>query len=293
MMDRREAAKLAEQVKRLQFVSTRLVENFFAGNYRSVFRGQGIEFDEVREYVYGDDARLIDWNVSSRMGSPYTKVYRDERELVLFLLVDMSASLWSGSGTASRREIANVLVALLSFAAVANGDQVGAALFTDRIERWLPPMKGKKHVLSLIQDIFTLEPEGKGSDIGQALRTTHESLKRRGVCVVISDFKADGYWKEMSLLSRKHDVIALKIADPLDYEFPATGLVQFRDPETGERIYGHGSPAFRAEYQGFWDQHRGDWVRQCLRRRVDPLEVATTDDPAARLLQFFKRRKGG
>jgi uncharacterized protein (DUF58 family) len=293
MMNRREAAKLAERVKRLQFVSTRLVENFFAGNYRSVFRGQGIEFDEVREYVYGDDARLIDWNVSSRLGSPYTKVFRDERELVLFLLVDMSASLWSGSGTTSRREVANILVALLSFAAVANGDQVGAALFTDRIERWLPPMKGKRHVLSLIQDIFTLSPEGKGSDIRLALRTTHESLKRRGVCVVISDFKTDGYWKEMSLLSHKHDVIALKIADPLDYEFPETGLVQFRDPETGERIYGRGSAAFRSHYQEFWEHHRRDWIRQCRRRRVDPLEVTTTDDPAARLLQFFKRRKGG
>jgi uncharacterized protein (DUF58 family) len=284
-------ARLQAKVKRMQLVSTKLVESLLAGNYRSVFRGPGIEFDEAREYVDGDDARLIDWNVSSRMGSPYTKVFREERELTLFLVVDMSASLFFGTAEAPRRETESLLVSLLSFAAVANNDRVGACFFTDRIEHWLPPKKGKKHALSLIQDMLGYQPKGKGSNLSLAIRTVGESLKKRGICVILSDFKTSGYFRALTTLAHRHDVIAVRIVDPLDSEYPSTGLVQLEDPESSRVILGAGGLRnYRKQYQEFWQLHTRQWLRECHRRRIATLEVRTDEDPAQRLIQFFRNR---
>ncbi|WP_455383298.1 DUF58 domain-containing protein [Salinispira pacifica] len=275
----------------MQLVSAKLVESLLAGNYRSVFRGPGIEFDEVREYVEGDDARLIDWNVSSRMGNAYTKVFREERELTLFLVVDMSDSLFFGEGETSRRETESLLFSLLSFAAVANNDRVGAVFFTDRIEGWMPPKKGKKHALSLIQTMIGFEPTGRGSNLALALRTVGEAVKKRGICVILSDFKTTGYFRDLTLLSHSHDVIAVRVVDPLDEEYPDSGLVQLEDPETGRVILGAGGLRnYRRQYQEFWQLHRRQWLRECHRRRIPTLEVRTDEDPAAKLIQFFRSR---
>lgn len=287
-----EKAALARKIKRLQIVSSKLVESLFAGNYRSVFKGPGLEFSEVREYVSGDDVRFIDWNVTSRMGSPYTKTFREEREMILHLIVDMSPSLTASSGDVSKRETATTLLALLSFAAIANNDRVGTVLFSDRIEHWVPPMKGKKHVLRMIDDVLTLEPQGQGSDLSLALRTTQESMKRRGICVILSDFRTTGYWRELSILSRKHDVIAIRLTDPLDQEYPRTGLLELQDPETQETLLGTGhSRKFRQEYHDFWELEQLTWRRECRRRGVATLEIGTTEDPVPKLMHFFEGRR--
>jgi uncharacterized protein (DUF58 family) len=288
-MDR---ARLLSSVKRIQLVATRLVENLLAGDYRSVFRGPGIEFDEVREYVEGDDARQIDWNVSSRMNSPYTKTFREERELTLTLVVDVSASLMYGPPQVTRREVVAELFALLSLAAAVNNDRVGAVLFSDRIESWVAPKKGKRHVLRLIADTVAVEPKGRGSDLALALRTTGEALKRRGVVIVISDFKTDGYLPDLTLMGRRHDVIAIRIVDPLDREYPVSGLVRLEDPETRRTILATGAAArFRNAYRDYREEQRRSWIADCRRRRIGALEVHTDADPAAQLIRFLDKRK--
>lgn len=285
-------AALFKKVKNIQLVSSKLVEGLFAGNYRSVFRGPGIEFDEVRRYTEEEDSRFIDWNVSSRMTHPYIKTFREERELTLFLVVDVSASLFFGGGESNKRETAALLTALLSFAAVSNNDKVGAVLFSDRIERWVPPRKGKKHALRLIRDTLGIVPEGKGSELATALRTVYESLPRRGICFVVSDFKTESGYKELTLLARKHDVIAVNITDPLDFSFPKTGVVDLRDSESGIIAPVLGKMArFQREYHDFWYQHYSQWLAACKRRKIDTITVNTEDDLVATLLAFFRRRK--
>ena len=284
--------KSFSRIRRLELVSEKLVQSLLAGNYRSVFRGPGIEFDEVREYVQGDDARLIDWNVSSRLGSAYTKTFREEREMTLFLLVDVSGSVVISPGEGMRKELENFLVAMLALAALRNNDKVGAAFFAERIEKWVPPRKGKHHALRLLQDITTFTPKTRGSNLAAALRTVGETLTRRGICVIISDFKTRGYLREMSLLARRHDVIAVRVSEPTDYEYPVSGGTFLQDPETGRTILATGqNPSFRKQYREFWNRERQQWLRDCRRLRVSPLEISTTDDPATKLIQFFKRRK--
>jgi uncharacterized protein (DUF58 family) len=280
------------RIRQLNLHSSRLVEGLYAGNYRSVFRGPGLEFDEVREYDPMDDARFIDWNVSSRMGTPYTKKFREERELSLQIVADISPSMNSGSGQHNKREILNSLFANLAFSAVSTEDRVGAVFFTDRIERWVSPRKGKTHALTLVQDCFLAEAEGQGSDLGLALRTAHESMKRRGIIIILSDFKTGNFWKELSLISKHHDVIAIRIYDPIDTEFPEGGLIELIDTETGQVVWGYGnSKAFRREYHDFWILQRLNWKKECARRSVPALEVSTLDDPAARLAAFFNGRR--
>ncbi len=285
-------AEFFDQIRRIELVSTKLVESLLAGNYRSVFRGLGIEFDEVREYAWGDDVRRIDWNVTSRMGNAYTKTFREERELNLFLATDVSASLLTGSGDVAKNRISLLVVAILAISAVANNDRVGAAYFSDRIERWVAPAKGKKHVLRLLNDLLSCRPKGKGSDLGLAIQTVSECLKRRGICVLISDFKTEGYWDALTHLSRKHDCIAVKIYDPVDFEYPSVGLVELEDPESGDVILGEGvSKRFQNRYSRFFESHHLQWQRECHKRGVETLEISTSEDPGAKLVHFFQRRK--
>lgn len=286
------ADRIPAQIKRLRIISPELIDSLLAGNYRSVFKGPGIEFDEVREYIEGDDARLIDWNVSSRLGSPFTKTFREERELTVFALVDVSPSIAWGRGVNSRREVAAVVFSLLALAAVGNNDRVGRLLFTDRVESYVAPMKGKKHAMRQMADLFDFKPEGTGSDLAMAIRTAGEALTRRGICVIISDFKTSGYFRDLSLLRRKHDVVAVRIVDRSDAEFPATGLVQLVDPETGAIVSASGrSRRYRRAYAERAELIERRWRRECSRRRIQTLDIATDDDPAARLISFFRRRR--
>jgi uncharacterized protein (DUF58 family) len=270
-----------------------LVESLFAGNYHSVFKGPGLEFDEVRDYEYGDDVRFIDWNVSSRMAAPYSKTFKEERELVLLVLVDVSASLSMGSRDVDKREVAGNLFALLALAAVANNDKVGSLLFSDRIERLVVPMKGRRHVLRQISEVLGYKASGRGSDLSAALKSANQTLKRKSIVVVLSDFRSEGYQSELNLLSRKHDVIAIRLTDPMDRKFPASGLVELEDPETGEGFTAWGkSRALQKEYAEFWEDHRRLWLDICRSAGVDTLEVGTEEEAADSLQAFFRRRRG-
>ncbi len=280
------------KLRQIQLVAQRLVESLFAGNYRSVFRGPGIEFDEVREYVEGDDARLIDWNVSSRFGSIYTKTFREEREMTLFLVVDVSASLGFGSRARSMRDIALVSAALLTLAAVQNNDKVGGTLFSDSVEAWIPPAKGRNHAMRLLQEIVAHEPTGRGSNLATTLQTVSESLKRRGIVVVISDFHTGDYQRELALISKRHDVIALRVIDPVTDELPDFPVLQAMDPETGRTLYLDGkSKNYRFAFEHYWRQQRQQWMRECRRRGVSALEIRTVDQVAERLISFFRHRR--
>ncbi|HOV62560.1 MAG TPA: DUF58 domain-containing protein [Spirochaetia bacterium] len=282
------------RIKNFPLLSNKLIEGLFSGNYRSVFRGPGIEFSEVRDYVEGDDVRSIDWNVTARMDAPYTKTFKEEREIVLFLVIDVSASVRSGFFSVEKSETLSALASIFAIAAEANGDRVGAVFFSDRIEKWVPPRKGKKHVASLLHDMMFQDgwPKGRGSDLGAALRTVHESLKRRGICVVLSDFRTASGFKELSLIAKKHDVIACKVTDPSDREFPFLGSVELRDPEDGRTIYAAGgSRRYRRQYAEFWEMYNHSWEKECKRRGIDTLCVSTGDDPVAKLLAFMNRRK--
>ena len=284
---------LLAKAKSLHIVSSRLLEGLLSGNYRTVFKGQGIEFDEVREYVDSDDARAIDWNVSSRMGAPFTKTYREEREITLFLIVDVSASMAIGTAEMKKSDAANLVSALFTLSAVHNNDRVGALFFTDRIEKLVGPGKGTTHASRLVRDMATLKPAGKGSDLSLACRIVHESLKRRGICVIVSDFRMETGLRELTLLAKKHDVIAVKVTDPADQEFPRTGLVELFDPEERHHILTSGrSRRFQKEYREFWQMEHALWLKNCRKRGIDSLIVRTDEDPAQSLIRFFNRRRG-
>ncbi|MDC7124877.1 MAG: DUF58 domain-containing protein [Spirochaetales bacterium] len=287
-----DSLQLLSNIRNIPLVSSRIVEGFLTGNYRSLFRGPGLEFDEVREYSEGDDIRTIDWNVTSRMGAPYVKTFREEREMAMILMIDVSSSLQTGSGTYSKADIAAIVSAILAHSAVHNNDRVGAVFFSDRIEKWVPPMKGHGHLMSLINDIASIEAKGHGSDLALAAACVQQSVKRRGICIVVSDFRIAPSFRHMSMLSRKHDLIAIKVVDPMEIKHPKSGFMEVRDVESGEVSKSFGfSPRYRESYQDFWDKEHIFWQRECRRRGIGSMVINTEDDPARELLSFFERRK--
>ena len=223
-------------IRRLQIRARRLVRLLFLGEYHSVFRGRGLEFNEVREYEPGDEVRLIDWNVTARMGVPYIKKFVEERELILYLLVDVSASSSFSSQNATKRELAAELATLLAFAADANNDKTGLIAFSDRVELFLPPRKGQQHMLRIARELLYLEPKGRGTDIGVAVDLLMSITKRPSVAFVISDFHAAGYEASLRLAAQKHDLTAISLTDPRELELPRVGLLKLRDPETGAQV---------------------------------------------------------
>lgn len=282
----------AARLRQLQIVAQRLVESLLAGNYRSVFKGVGIEFDEVREYVEGDDTRLIDWNVSSRMGEMYTKTFREEREMTLFLVIDLSSSLNYGSSGRSMREVSLIASALLTLAAVQNNDKVGGALFGGSVTRWVQPAKGRTHALRLLQDIVSATISEEGTSLAESLRIVRESIKRRGIIVIISDFQTSDYQRELALVAKRHDVIAIRVSDPVMDGLPNFPLLTISDAETGRTAVLDGkSRRFRFEFENFWNQQRQHWERECRRLGISALEISTVDNVAERMIHFFRHQK--
>jgi uncharacterized protein (DUF58 family) len=287
-MDRR---RLLSRAKTLRIVSSKLLEGLLSGTYRSVFKGPGIEFDEVREYAESDDIRAIDWNVTSRMGTPYTKTFREEREILLYLVMDVSGSMFSGAAGSMKIDVASEVAALVVYSAVQNNDRVGGVFFSDVIEKWIPPSKGKSHGSRMVRDLGSLDPVGIGSDIGLGMRTAYETMKRRGICVVVSDFRSAAGLTEAALLARKHDVIAIRIIDDNEYVFPVRGYVELRDPESGKSLPVLGSSGrFRREYRDFWRAEHAVWQQSYRRRGISTITISTDEDPAERLIHFFRAR---
>jgi uncharacterized protein (DUF58 family) len=277
------------KIRRIQIRTKVILESGIGGAYHAVFKGRGMEFAEVREYTPGDEVRTIDWNVTARMGAPYVKKFVEERDLTLLLLVDVSGSQEFGSQYLLKRDYAAELAAVLAFSAVSNHDRVGAVLFSDRIEGYVPPGRGRDHALRIVRDLLAREPQGRGTDLAGALRFAHRVLRRRSIVAVISDFQAEGYEKALGALRRRHDVVALHLRDPRETDVPAAGLVAFADPETGERVVADTArpevrralraPAFEASPAVF------------KKTRVDALALDTGESYERPLSGFFKARE--
>jgi uncharacterized protein (DUF58 family) len=285
MLDRETFAK----IRRIQIRTRVILESGIGGAYHAVFKGRGMEFAEVREYEAGDDARTIDWNVTARMGAPFVKKFVEERDLTLLLLVDVSGSQAFGSRFLLKRDYAAELAAVLAFSAVANHDRVGAVLFSDRIEGYVAPGRGRDHALRIVRDLLALAPRGKGTDLEGALRFAQRVMKRRGIVAVISDFQDRAYERALGVLRRRHDVIALHLLDPRESEFPDVGLVALVDPETGERVVVDASrPDVRRRLAAtaLMETHPA-----FKRTRVDALTLSTAESYEKPLSAFFKARE--
>ena len=285
MLDRETFAR----IRRIQIRTRTILESGIGGAYHAVFKGRGMEFAEVREYEPGDDVRTIDWNVTARMGSLHIKKFVEERDLTLLLVVDVSGSQSFGSDFRLKRDYAAELAAVLAFSAVFNHDRVGAVLFSDRIEGYVPPGHGRDHALRIVRDLLAIEPRGRGTDIAAALRFAQRVMKRRGIVAAISDFQGQDYEKGLGTLRRRHDVIAFQLADPREREFPDAGLVALLDPESGERVV---VDASRPEVRPLLASSALREAPATFRRtRVDALTLSTADSYEKPLVAFFKSRE--
>jgi len=284
--------ELLKKIRHIEIHTKRLVNDLFSGEYHSTFKGQGMEFEEVRQYQPGDDIRLIDWNVTARTGYPYVKKFREERELSVVLMVDASSSGRFGTRERFKSETAAELCALLAFSAIKNNDKVGLIIFTDRIEKFVPPQKGRSHVLRLIREILYFEPEGTGTDVAGALEYFNKVIKRKSVVFLISDFLSDGYLKPLQISNNKHDVVAMKVSDPREAAFENVGLIELEDAETGEVILiNTGSKEFRREFAARAREDNENLKKSLQLINVDFINIQTGESYIAPLVNFFKMRE--
>ena len=285
--------EILASVRRIEIRTRRLVEEVFSGEYHSVFKGTGMEFREVREYVPGDDVRTIDWNVTARTGQPFVKLFEEERELTVMLVVDMSRSGWFGSGERTKVEVAAELCGVLAFSAIANKDKVGLLLFSDRVEKFIPPAKGKSHVLRCIRELLTYEPEGRGTDLNEPLRLLGSVLKRKATVFLVSDFWTGDFSTSLSILGRRHDVVAVRIRDPRETSLPGVGLVRWIDAETGQTVLidtSAGTTTRRLAARA--GAHDRTMEKLLASRGVDLVDVDVTDSYVEPLRKFFLAREG-
>ena len=284
--------ELVKKLKKIEIFTSRLANDQLAGSYHSVFKGRGMAFSEVRQYQPGDDVRFIDWNVSARMNDTYVKVFTEEREMTVMLLVDLSASERFGSVDKPKIETVAEVAALLAFSAIKNNDRVGLILFTDRIERYVPPKKGRSHVMRVVTEILNADPEGEGTDLGVALDLLGGIGKRRTVAFLISDFIADQYEKPLKVVSAKHDLIPIQIVDPREDELPDVGLALIEDLETGELVEVDTSDLdVRADYAREAQRQRAAREHLFRRLQLDHVTVSTDRDFVRPLTELFRLRQ--
>ena len=284
--------ELARKIRYIQIYTSKAVNDVLAGEYESVFKGRGMEFDEVREYQPGDDVRTIDWNVTARTGKPFVKRFREERELTVLFLVDLSASGSFGSRRQLKNEVAAEVCAMLAFAAIKNNDKVGLIVFTDHVEMFIPPQKGTRHVLRVVRDILSFRPRRVRTDITAALDYLGRVLSRRAVVFLISDFQAEGFARSLRVLNRRHDMIAVSINDPRETALPDVGFLELEDAETGETaLIDTGSAAVRKHY-ALLGATRAAELRALFRSMgVDRIEIETGRDYVPGLVSFFRSRE--
>lgn len=283
--------ELLRQLRKIQFVTKRLANDELSGSYTSVFKGQGLAFREVRQYNHGDDVRKIDWNVTARMDDAFIKVFVEERELTVMLVVDLSSSELFGTKRASKAQVAGEVAALAAFSAIHNNDRVGLVIATDRIEKLVPPKKGEKHVLRVVRDILSFEPRSTSTDLDGALQTLVKATRRRSLAFVISDFFATGFERSLALAAAKHDVIPVMLVDPRDEELPAVGLAAFEDLESGESIMVDTSdPAVRLHYAKSMLRLRNDRLQLFKKHSLDACVVRTDGSFVTPIRELFARR---
>ena len=283
--------EVLENVRRLEIGTKGLVNEIFSGEYHTVFKGRGMEFSEVREYVPGDDIRLIDWNVSARTGSPFVKIFSEERELSMMLVVDMSRSGTFGTSYRMKDEVAIEICALLAFSAMKNNDKVGLLIFTDKVEKFLPPRKGRQHVLRVLREIVYHEPENTGTNMKSALEYLLRVIRRNSVVFILSDFMDDGYQKSLRVLSSKHDVIAIKVTDKLEMELPDAGLISLVDAETGENVVIDTSDnKIRNSYSALRQAQQEGLEKMFKKINLDHITIKTGESYVEPLYKFFRVR---
>ncbi len=283
--------EILKQVRRIEIRTRGLVNEVFSGEYHSVFKGRGMSFAEVREYQYGDDIRNIDWNVTARSGTPFVKVYEEERELTVMLVVDVSASGEFGTRERLKGELAVEICGLLAFSAIKNNDKVGLIIFSDRVEKFVAPRKGRRHVLRVLRELLYHKPEGRGTDLRQALEYLTHVQRKRAVAFVVSDFQDGGFEKALSVAGRRHDVIAIRIGDEREAELPDLGYLELEDPESGEiAVVNTSDPDFRERFAERVRRQRSELDRALRRSKVDVVDVVTGRPYVRPLMRFFEER---
>jgi uncharacterized protein (DUF58 family) len=286
-----ETTELLKKVRKIEIRSRGLTRQIFAGEYHSAFRGRGMAFSEVREYQFGDDIRSIDWNVTARFGHPYVKVFEEERELTVMLLVDVSASGDFGTISGTKRETMTEIAAVLSYSVIANNDKVGLLLFSDRVEKFIPPKKGRAHMLRIIRELLSFTPVSAKTSLSEPLRFLTNVIRKRCTAFILSDFMAPPFEEALRIASGKHDLVALNMTDRREKEMPDVGFVQILDPETGvERWIDTSSQKVRREYSEMWKKH-DDMVTSSFRScGVDMTTISTGEDYIKPLISLFKHR---
>ncbi|MBP8038325.1 MAG: DUF58 domain-containing protein [Prevotella sp.] len=287
-----ETSEIIKKVRKVEIKTRGLSQNIFAGQYHSAFKGRGMAFSEVREYQYGDDVRDIDWNVTARFHHPYVKVFEEERELTVMLLVDVSGSLDFGTAHQTKRDMVTEIAATLAFSAIQNNDKIGVIFFSDKIEKYIAPKKGRKHILYIIRELLDFKPQSRRTDIGMAVSYFTRMMKRRCTAFLLSDFYTrDDFYKEMQIANSKHDMIAIQVYDQRAKMLPDIGLMKVRDAETGhEMIIDTSSAKFRHAHTAYWLEREDDLRRLFAMSNVDWTSIATNEDFIKALMILFKKR---
>ena len=286
-----EASELIKRVRKIEIKTRGLSQHIFAGEYHSAFKGKGMAFSEVREYQYGDDIRNVDWNVTARFNHPYIKIFEEERQLTVMLIVDVSGSREFGSNTLLKKNIITEISAVLSFSAIQNNDKVGVILFSDKIEKFIPPKKGRQHILRIIRELIDFHPESKKTNLVEPLRYLTNAIKKRSTAFLISDFMDSGYDDALRIANKKHDVVGIRVYDERETELPAIGLVNLKDAESGGEMWVDTSSNYiRDLYKKSWNKKNQELNEMLLRLGVDFTSVATNEDYVKPLIKLFKKR---
>ncbi|MGM0376301.1 MAG: DUF58 domain-containing protein [Bacteroidota bacterium] len=286
-----ETTDILKRVRQIEIKTRGLSSNIFAGEYHSAFKGRGMMFSEVREYQYGDDIRNIDWNVTARFNHPYVKIFEEERELTVMLMIDVSGSREFGTTWRFKKNMITEMAAVLAFSAIQNNDKIGVIFFSDHIEKFIPPKKGKKHILYIIRELITFTPQNRETDISEALRYLTSAIKKRCTAFLISDFMDEGYEDALKIANQKHDLVALRVYDPRETELPDIGFVKLKDAETGEYYWANtGSHKTREAYKQWWQQNEEKLKTAFSKSGVDNVAVPTDEDYVKALISLFKKR---
>lgn len=286
-----ETTELLKKVRKIEIRSRGLTRQIFAGEYHSAFRGKGMAFSEVREYQFGDDIRSIDWNVTARFGHPYVKIFEEERELTVMLIVDISTSGDFGSVTSTKREMMTEIAAVLAYSVIANNDKVGLILFSDRVEKYIPPKKGRAHMLRIVRDLLSYEPQSSRTALAEPLRFLTNVIRKRCTAFILSDFLAPSFIEPLRIAAGKHDLVALNICDRREKEMPDVGFIRVTDPETGQENWIDTSSArIRNEYSSRWKKHEEEVSNTFVSCGVDSVTINTGEDYIKPLISLFKHR---
>lgn len=286
-----ETSELLRKVRKIEIKTKGLSKHIFSGEYHSAFKGRGMSFSEVRAYQFGDDVRNIDWNVTARTGDPHIKVFEEERELTVMLLVDVSGSSYFGTTNQFKSEVITEICALLAFSAINNNDKVGIIFFSSEVEMFIPPKKGRQHILRIIRELIDFEPKHQGTDIGKTLEYFNNVIKKRSICFVLSDFLTKGYESPLRIAARKHDVVGVHLLDPKEEKLPNVGLIRVVDAETGKMYWlDTGSKRVRHQHQEWFKEHQAYFKSAFLKSGADYVSIRTNESYVNALLQFFKKR---